>query len=390
MPSRLDELLIVQVDPSLFTPPYDAALAGGLALAGHQVIWAVRDLRPDEAQEIDPTTCRLLFYRGVEGSAKLGGSVGKARKAVSHVLSLLRLVRFARNCDADVIHFQWLLFPLADLLAIHWLARRSLVVVTVHDVEAFNNAPTSLLQTLGYRRALRAASRLIVHTAEAKTTLAEAGLEGSSISVIAHGPLAEFDDVAVAPPVPAADGRWRLVMFGKLQTYKGLDVLIEAVGRLTPAERDSLRVVVAGEPLMDMGPLQARIRELGLGNTFDLRLGRLSEADMAALFGQADGFIFPYLAIQASGVLFLTLPWRRWMIASDLGAFRDFVQDGRNGFRVAPGDTEALACAIVASIGAEPVQDYQPAIPSWTEIAGRTVDVYRSALEETHAHRIHK
>ena len=388
MPRRLEQLSIVQVDPSLFTPPYDAALAGGLARAGHQVTWAVRGLRPDEAEEIDPATCQLLFYRGVEGSAKLGGLVGKARKAASHVLSLLRVARWVRTSGADVVHFQWLLFPLADLLAIRWLARRSPVVVTVHDVEAFNNAPTSLLQTLGYRRALRAASRLIVHTAEAKATLVGAGLEASSISVIAHGPLAEFDDVAVAPPVPSADGRWRLVMFGKLQTYKGLDVLIEAVGRLTPAERDSLRVVVAGEPLMDMGALQARIRELGFGDTFDLRLGRLSEADMAALFGQADGFIFPYLAIQASGVLFLTLPWRRWMIASDLGAFRDFVEDGRNGVRVAPGDVEALARAIAGSIGAEPAQDYQPAIPSWTEIAGRTVDVYRSALDETHANRL--
>ena len=52
-----------------------------------------------------------------------------------------------------------------------------------------------------------------------------------------------------------------------------------------------------------------------------------------------------------------------------------------------PDDPGAIQ-AIAGSIGAEHDQDYQPAIPSWTEIAGRTVDVYRSALSEAHAHRL--
>ena len=383
----LERLSIVQVDPSLFTPPYDAALSEGLTLSGHHVTWAVRNVRPGEAQELNPVNCQLLFYRGNEGSAKLGGPIAKARKAASHLVSLLRMVRWLRTSGAHVVHFQWLLFPLVDWLAIRWISLRLPVVVTVHDLESFNNAPTSKLQTFGYLPALRAASRVIVHTAEAKATLVKAGLTSSSVSVIAHGPLTKLGASAATPPKPAADGRWRLVMFGKLQTYKGLEVLIEAVGRLALTDRQRLKVIVAGEPFMVVNPLQRRIQELDLGDLVELRLGRLNDADMEVLFHEADAFVFPYLAIQASGVLFLTLPWRRWMIASDLGAFKEFVEDGRNGFRVTPGDSVALASAIAGSIGRSPDQSYSPSIPSWTEIADSTVVVYRSAISDQHAHR---
>jgi len=57
---------------------------------------------------------------------------------------------------------------------------------------------------------------------------------------------------------------------------------------------------------MDLAPIEARIAALGLGDVIELRPQRQSEQEMAALFVEADCFLFPYLQIDASGVWFLT------------------------------------------------------------------------------------
>ena len=145
MTSYLSALL---VDPALFTAPYDGALGAGLEACGVQVLWAGRPLRRGEAAEladVDP-----IYYRGVQDSAKGRGALWKLRKAASHLLGGLRLMRLARRGGFDLVHFQWLVLPIYDAFLMRCLARSQPVVLTVHDLAPFNDAPTSRLQTLGF------------------------------------------------------------------------------------------------------------------------------------------------------------------------------------------------------------------------------------------------
>ncbi len=379
MTFRCELIRVLQVDPGLFTPDYDSALSAALIGAGVSVNWAVRGLRPGELLDDLPVASDAIFYKGLEHSVKGAGLVLKARKGASHLLSLVRLVRSAKRGDVDIIHFQWLPFPLLDSCAIYWLRRRRPVVVTVHDLEPYNGAPTSRIQLLGFESALAVASRLIVHTDAAKASLVANGRPETTVSVIPHGPLSGTSEPRLEPE-PTADGRWRVTLFGKLQAYKGVDILVEALGRIPKEEQARLRVTIAGEALIPLEPLRQRIRALHLESFVHLTTERLDEGQMHDLFSHTDAFVFPYRAIQASGVLFLTLPWRRWMITSDLGVFIDYIQEGVNGFRVPADNPSALAIAIAKSIGARPSPEYSPSVPSWGEIAGRTADLYRAAL----------
>ena len=365
------------VDPALFTGPYDAALTGGLQASGVKVRWAARASRAgDEPERLDVDP---IYYRGVQETAKGRGVLAKLRKAASHLLGGLRLLRLARRGGFDLVHFQWAVLPLYDALLMRRIGRRRPVILTVHDLEPFNGAPTSRLQTLGFEGALHAASRIIVHTPSARNALVGRGHDPHRVATIPHGPLTLSAAPAPRTPRPASAG-WRIVLFGKLQPYKGADVLVEAVGRLTPRDRAGLRVVIAGEPLMPMEALVARAAQLGLDGMVDFRLKRLSETEMAALFEAADAFVFPYRHIEASGVLHLVLPYRRWIVASDLGAFSDLVVQDRNGELVPPGDSEALAAALMASIGRSPAPDHRDGVVGWDEIGQRTRAVYEDAL----------
>lgn len=368
------------VDPSLFTAPYDAALSDGLAAAGVEPGWAARGPRPGERPEIDGRRRVLTCYRLTDGPRRRQGRIWQIAKGIEHAIDLNRIERAARRYD--VVHFQWGLLPLLDAAAMRRIARERPVVLTVHDTTPLNGARVSAAQVKGFAGLLNAADALIVHTEGARDVLTGQGVAAERIHVVPHGPL----PLACAPEAiePRVEGRWRIVQFGRIQSYKGVDLLIEAIARLDPTTRARLQVIVAGEPFIDLAPLRARAEALGLGAPlFELRAGRLDDQAMADLLNSADAFVFPYRAIEASGVLFLVAGLNKWIVASRLGAFADVLGgDGSHGTLVAPGDIDALAVALADSIGRTPPADRRDWAPSWTDIGLKTRAIYHSLCRE--------
>ena len=108
---------IAVIDPSLYTWPYDAELVGALRAAGHDATLYGKAL-PARDQRRDNPMLAPLFYRSLAEVEKERGPriVFLARKGLSHVASMARLLRALRRARPDVIHVQWLLFPAADRL----------------------------------------------------------------------------------------------------------------------------------------------------------------------------------------------------------------------------------------------------------------------------------
>ncbi|MDO9315457.1 MAG: glycosyltransferase [Burkholderiaceae bacterium] len=131
---------------------------------------------------------------------------------------------------------------------------------------------------------------------------------------------------------------------------------------------------------MDLAPLEARIAALGLADTIELRPQRQSEEAMAALFVEADSFVFPYRQIDASGVWFLTQALGRWMIASRVGIFAADLAEGRQGVLVPPGDAAALAAAMEHAVRQRLTGHGIPAGDQWATIGNATRDVYEALL----------
>jgi glycosyltransferase involved in cell wall biosynthesis len=371
-------LTVLQVDPSLFTAPYDAALSDGLAANDVTPIWATRGIRDGEEDLLTAHTAHRLFYRLTDGPRRRTGAVWRALKGAEHLAGLRRVVRLAEKGGFDAVHIQWAPLPALDRRAIERIRRHVPVVMTVHDIVPFNGRPVSRLQRDGYEGVLAAADRLIVHTEAGREALVARGHATERIDVVPHGLLPLIP--CLAEPRDA-DGRWRVLLFGRIQPYKGADLLIEALGLIPPDIRERLDVIVAGEAQMPLEPLRARAAMLRLGDAFTLRDGRLSEIEMAALLRSADAFVFPYSAIDASGVLHLVAELDRWLIASDLGAFRGVIGAG-SGELVAPNDGAALAAAIIDSLGRRPRVRPATDVPDWTEIGARTRAVYEQAILE--------
>jgi glycosyltransferase involved in cell wall biosynthesis len=362
---------VLVIDPSLFTAPYDEALVAALRALGVEATLVGRRCRIGETELEVPF--RASFYRRFDAAPRRHGAAGAFLKGLEHVAggaALARSVRRERACA----HFQWLPLPIADALVLRLVRRGGPVVVTVHDTEPFNGAPTARLQVKGVAAALRLADRLIVHTASGKDRLTAMGLDRQRIRVVPHGPLGGHRSRVSAP-----GARYTLVAFGKMRPYKGLDLLVAAVAACPVAIRNALRIVVAGEPMIDLEPLRRAIAAAGLSRTVEIEARRFSEAEMAALFDEADGFVFPYREIEASGVFYRVQGLKRWLVASRLGAFAEAIADGVSGRLVAAGDVAALTGALVECAQRRPSPTGVPVVTGWPAIAVATREVYREA-----------
>jgi rhamnosyl/mannosyltransferase len=134
----------------------------------------------------------------------------------------------------------------------------------------------------------------------------------------------------------------RIVLFlGVLRYYKGLEVLVRAMARVTG------RLLVVGQG-MRQASLQGLTRQLGLAERITF-LGEVSERERRLLLHACDLFVLPSTdRSEAFGIAQLeAMACGKPVVSSDLPTGVRLVnQDGVTGRLVPPGDADALAGAL--------------------------------------------
>lgn len=143
-------------------------------------------------------------------------------------------------------------------------------------------------------------------------------------------------------PVPAPVPRdRRLLIFGRLFAYKGVDTALDAM-RLLPEEMSDVKLVVAGR-----GPLA----ELARGRPdVELRNEYIAESDVDVLLDDVRLVLLPYKDATQSGVGLAAVARGIPCVVSRAGGLPELVEDSSPGLVVPPDDPQRLADAIIAHI----------------------------------------
>ncbi len=208
------------------------------------------------------------------------------------------------------------------------LSKRTPVVALCHNVlpheRSFYDEP--LMKAL-----LKRVSAVLVHSAD------QARLASSLTSrpvTVAEMPA----HLVATPSAAAAEGvRRRLLFFGIVRPYKGLDVLLDALPQ-------DVALTVAGEFWSGLPDTEALIAARGLD--VDLRPGYVPASEMPGLFADADALVLPYRSATASQNVWLAFEHGLPVIATRVGSFAAQVSDGVDGLLCEPGDVGSLAGAI--------------------------------------------
>lgn len=170
-----------------------------------------------------------------------------------------------------------------------------------------------------------------------------------------------FDPAAVAPDRVArlraawgvVPGRPVVMLPARVTRWKGQGVLVEAMARL-PSDAQALLVGDAGTKPAFQEELRARIAALGLAGRVRL-VGHA--ADVPAALMLADVVVHASTDAEAFGrTVIEAQAMERCVIASDLGGPTETVENGVSGWRVPPGDPDALAGAIGRVLAMPPEQ----------------------------------
>jgi len=200
---------------------------------------------------------------------------------------------------------------------------------------------------------LAARERLVWHEAAGYVTITRALAEllverfgpRDNVAVVADGVRLAPDRRLVPPP---AGGPPVVGYAGHLYAWKGVDVLLEAIARVP-----SVRGLVVGghdrEP--DLPRVRARAADLGIADRVEFT-GLVAPPGVAAHLARAHVLVLPNLPTAISTrftsplKLFEYMAAGRPIVASDLPAIREVLQDGENAILVPAGQADALAAAI--------------------------------------------
>lgn len=141
----------------------------------------------------------------------------------------------------------------------------------------------------------------------------------------------------------------RVLFFGRINPYKGVDNLLKIV-RLCP----DVNFDVVGRVDLEMEDV---VKELKKEPNVRLETGYVSDEEMKKVFINADWAIVPYNSASQSGIIIDAYKYSRPVIAFNVGAIAEQVVDGTTGYLIEAGNINAFSKKVKEAV-AMPNDEY--------------------------------
>jgi starch synthase len=293
------------------------------------------------------------------------------------ITNIFRIIRLLKQFSPDVIHCQESL-NYAFTIALRFF-RHIPFVLTIHD-HILHSGTKEPGHAKPHRTHLRQMPDAVIVHGERIRGESEALFPWlkNRITSIPHGPLGDA--------TPSVKNEWEkgaILFFGRIEKYKGLFYLIEAVNILKK-KGVAVRAIIAGRG-NDLDNHRETIRN---NSSFELIERFIEKDETRELFERVNVVVLPYTDATQSGIVALALQYGRPVVATDVGSIGDVVRNGVNGVLVPPMDAEALAEAIelliedqtLATQYGKNAKGLAQGEFSWKVIAKETADVYMKAM----------
>lgn len=289
----------------------------------------------------------------------------------SNILAVLRLRKFLRQQNCSLIHFTWPLrygaFPLYTL--------HNRMLLTVHDPLP-HSSETGWLNRFHRKVAIRLVPHfLLLNRVQLPVFIAHHKLNENQVFC---SRLSIYNHLESTTPILPSNSDY-ILFIGSISSHKGVDVLCEAMMKVCK-QLPNQKLVVAGS-----GKLYFNIAPYQEAGFLELHNHYLSDEELKGYILQSRFVVCPYIDATQSGVIMSAFALGKPVIATNVGALPEMVENGRHGLIVPPRDSEALAQAIIQlSTSASTrlqmqqniLEDYHEGLRSWHQIAQDISSIY--------------
>lgn len=266
----------------------------------------------------------------------------------------LRTARSLRDRDAAIFV---IVNPIQGIA--YWTMLRALRKARVRTIALFHNVVPHEKRWLDSHVTtgiLENADVALAHTQEEADTASRLGARATAVTPLAPLVLPGADGAARTVRADA-DSPLRVLAFGLVREYKGIDLLIRAVAKAPHAH-----LTVAGEFWGGTGPYQELVDQLGIADRVELKDGYVASDEVAGYFADADVAALAYRSATSSAAAMLALDYGVPVVATAVGSLREVVEDGRYGLTVPAEDVDALAEALEEAADVEHLRRWDAAL----------------------------
>ncbi|MDY5153747.1 phosphatidylinositol alpha-mannosyltransferase [Actinobaculum suis] len=342
-------------------------LAEELIARGHTVSVIAPSEQEEELEDyVVPVGAAVpIRYNGSVARLSFGPRVNRAVR------------QWLRDGDFDVLHVHEPLVPSVAMLA---LMSADCAVVSTHHTSMERSRALDMFTPI-LRPLLEKIQARIAVSQEARRTIVDH--LGGDAFIIPNGVYTSDFDVPADPRFTGTQDAPTVGFLGRLdEPRKGLPVLA-AAAPLIEAEIPGVRFIVAGA-----GDLDAASKAFGTCSERVTFLGRVSDAEKAAMLASVDTYIAPNTGGESFGIILVeAMAAGAYVIASDIPAFQAVLGGGKFGALFSNENPHALAQTVISALrdpqhreeiaqaGKLESQRYD-----WQTVASQVLAVYETAI----------
>jgi glycosyltransferase involved in cell wall biosynthesis len=188
-------------------------------------------------------------------------------------------------------------------------------------------------------------------------------------------------------------GRKVILYFGYVTPRKGLEYLLNAYAQVIKQYQNYVLVIAGGVLPYHKNyihKIAGQIEQLNLSQHVVIT-GFVTDEEIHALYELADLVVLPYTySIASSLALSFAIQHKKPVVATNLGAFREEVEDGKDGLLCPPRNSEAIREALIKMIENSFLQEEfsrnlkkKVQERSWYNVGKKTYELYKFLLSNT-------